>query len=390
MTRPPTGHGLLPIRRSRGYAPLPVRLPREAPPLLAVGGELKNTFCLARDGQAFLSHHIGDLENLEAQASFEAGIAHLEELFRVQPSLIAHDLHPDYRSTRYALARALAGGLKTVAVQHHHAHVAACMAENGLGGEQPVIGVAFDGTGYGPDGAIWGGEFLIADYLRYQRAAHLAYVPLPGGDAATRKPARIALAYLMCSGVRLDGAAAALPPLAALSTVEQRVIKQQMVAGLNAPPTSSMGRLFDAVAAIAGVRQVVDYEGQAAIELEALADPGEDGAYAFEFAGELILPWPVIESAVNDALASAGPAVISARFHNAVAAMILETCLRLRGQSGLRQAALTGGVFQNVTLLRRTVTLLRQAGFEVLLHRLVPPNDGGLALGQAAVAAHSG
>jgi hydrogenase maturation protein HypF len=261
------------------------------------------------------------------------------------------------------------------------------MAENGLDGTQPVIGVAFDGTGYGPDGAIWGGEFLIADYSGYRRAAHLAYVPLPGGDAAVRRPARTALAYLLRSGVSLDDGPA-LPPLAALPAAERRVIERQIALGLNAPPTSSMGRLFDAVAALAGVRQEVDYEGQAAIELEALAAQAEAGAYAFDLAGDEVLPWGVIRGAAGDLRAGLALEIIAARFHTAVARMILEVCLRLRPRHGLNRVALSGGVFQNVTLLGRVAPLLGQAGFDVLLHRQVPPNDGGLALGQAAVAAH--
>ncbi|MEK7276309.1 MAG: carbamoyltransferase HypF, partial [Chloroflexota bacterium] len=272
-----------------------------------------------------------------------------------------------------------------IPVQHHHAHIAACLAENGLDGGAPVIGVAFDGTGYGTDGAIWGGEFLIADYAGFERAAHLAYAPLPGGDAATRKPARTALSYLRAAGLSFDSD---LPPVAALSLAERRVIEAQLRAGLNAPPTSSMGRLFDAVASIIGLRQEVNYEGQAAIELEAVCDPEEKGHYVFDIGPDSILTHAVIRSVVNDVRAGRSSSSIAARFHNGVANMIRDVCLQLRERRGLNQAALSGGVFQNVTLLGKTLSLLRDAGFEVFTHRLVPPNDGGIALGQAVVAAH--
>src|SRR3990172_8005048 len=330
---------LLPIRRSRGYAPYPVKLPFTAPPILAVGGELKNTFCVMRDQYAFLSHHIGDMENLETLKSFQEGVAHFESLFRITPQIIAYDLHPNYMATRYALARAEREGLPAIGVQHHHAHILACLAENGHGGEQAGIGGAVDGTGYGADGAVLGGEFLIANYSNFERAAHLAYVPLPGGDAGTRKPARVALAYLLAAGVPLDGD---LPSLAALSETERRIVEKQIATGLNSPPTSSMGRLFDAIASIAGVRQEVNYEGQAAIELEALADPIETVAYAFDHVGgqEAVLPHPLIRAVVDDFCAGVSKPIISARFHNGVAAMIHDVCLRLRERHGLTQAAL--------------------------------------------------
>lgn len=371
----------LPVRRSRGYAPLPIRLPFGAPCILAVGGELKNTFCVARDQYAFLSHYIGDMENLETLQSFEQGIAHFESLFRIAPEIIAHDLHPDYLSTRFAIRNSQAA--RRIAVQHHHAHIAACLAENGHDGKQPVIGVAFDGAGYGTDGAIWGGEFLIAGYSNFERAAHLAYVPLPGGDAAVRKPARMALAHLLAAGIPL---ARDLPPLSALSPAEQRVVERQIAAGLNSPPTSSMGRLFDAAASIIGLRHEVNYEGQAAIELEAIADPSETGAYSFGAAPESIQPGPVIRALAADFRGGAPAPVLAARFHNGVANLVRDVCIRLREARGLNQVALSGGVFQNETLLVGTLARLRGAGFEVFTHHLVPPNDGGIALGQAVVA----
>ncbi|HEY6075093.1 MAG TPA: Sua5/YciO/YrdC/YwlC family protein, partial [Anaerolineales bacterium] len=380
----------LPIRRSRGYAPYPIKLPFDVPPILAMGGELKNTFCITRDRYAFLSHHIGDLENLETLRSFEQGVAHFERLFRIAPGVLAHDLHPDYLATRYAQERANRQGQMLVGIQHHHAHIAACLAENGHTGAEKVIGVAFDGTGFGTDGTIWGGEFLVADYAGFERAAHLACLPLPGGDAGTRKPARVALAQLLSAGVTPEG----LPPFAALSEVERRIVKKQLASGLNSPLTSSLGRLFDAIASIVGLRQEINYEGQAAIELEAIADPLESGRYEFELrsprpeaGGWSIETGSVIRAVVGDVRTGTSAAVISARFHNGLAAMVREVCAQLRRARGLNQVALSGGVFQNITLLGKTGALLRADGFEVLTHRLVPPNDGGIALGQALIAA---
>lgn len=381
------------LRRSRGYAPNPLPLPWEGPPLLAAGAELKNTFCLTRERYAFLSQHVGDLENYETLRAFEEGVDHFERLFRARPEAVAYDLHPDYLATRYALARAEREGLPAVAVQHHHAHVAACMADNGLSGERPVIGVTFDGTGYGDDGAIWGGEFLIADYDSYERAAHLAFVPLAGGDRAVREPWRMALAWLRQSGLPWDEA---LPPTRhAHSLTRERgpyvldVLEQQLATGLNAPPTSSMGRLFDAAAALAGVRQTVHYEAQAAIELEVLARkrPGENGVYPFTVEGRVIHADALIAAIMQDAKAGVDPGVIAARFHHGVAQMVVDVCGHLRRAHGLEEVALSGGVWQNALLLERAVASLRAEGFTVYLHRQAPANDGGLALGQAAVAA---
>lgn len=383
----------VPIRRSRGYAPSPVRLPWDTPPLLAVGAELKNTFCLTRQRYAFLSHHIGDMENFETLQSFEDGIQHFERLFHVRPQLLAYDTHPDYLATRYALARAEEGGLPAVGVQHHHAHIAACMAENAIDSNQPVIGVAFDGTGYGQDGAIWGGEFLLSTYQGFQRAAHLAYMPLPGGDAAIRKPARTCLAYLWQAGLEWESE---LSSLKALCVEERMALKSQLNHAINTPLTSSMGRLFDAVSALIGVRQTVNYEAQAAVELEALVDPHEERAYPFAYkpvrsadrATLTVEPAPMLENILADMHDGLAQSVISARFHNAIAQMVLEICLNIRLQSEVHQVALSGGVWQNMTLLDKTFRLLQDAGFEVLTHQKVPANDGGLSLGQAVVAFH--
>ncbi|MCA9892629.1 MAG: carbamoyltransferase HypF, partial [Anaerolineae bacterium] len=372
----------LPMRRSRGYVPFPVKLPQTMPSILAVGGEMKNTFCLTRDNYAFMSHHIGEMGNYATLQSFEQGIAHFERLFRAVPELIVHDLHPDYLATRYAVDRAETDNLPHIAVQHHHAHIAACMVENGLSGEQPVIGVCFDGTGYGTDGTIWGGEFLVADYLTFERVAHLKPMPLPGGDASTRKPARIAYAYAFASDIALDSD---LPSMQALSDTEQTVLRQQIERGINTPLTSSMGRLFDAVASLLGICQVATYEGQAAIELEAVVDPQAEGSYPLVQTSDDIDPTPLLQALLADIRAGVPQGIIAGRFHNSIAAMIAEVCLQIAQQTGLRDIVLTGGVFQNTTLLTKAVPLLEAAHLNVYTHRRVPPNDGGLALGQAVI-----
>jgi len=367
------------LRRSRGYVPQPLDLGRGVPELLAVGGELKSAFCLTKGSHAILSQHIGDLENYETLLFFEETLANLKKLFRVTPRAVAHDLHPGYRSTRYA---ASLDGLARFGVQHHHAHIASCMAENHLEGD--VIGVAFDGTGYGPDGAIWGGEFLVAGYAAFERRGHLRYVPLAGGDAAIREPWRAALAY--CQDT--FGAAFELPAaLRAVPGQRLRVVRRMMAANVNTVATSSCGRLFDAVAALTGLRHEATFEGQAAIELEMIA--GDAGATPYPFELTEGQAWEVdFRPAIERIVASAEPPeAISARFHNTVAEAIHAACRRIRAESGLRRVCLSGGTFQNARLLQRAVDLLRAGGFEVFLHAAVPPNDGGIALGQAAIAA---
>ncbi len=405
------------LRRSRGYAPFPVKLPWDVPSILAAGAELKNTFCITNQNYAFMSHHIGDLENFETLQSFEQGIEHFEKLFRVKPEAIAYDLHPNYLATRYALERAERDNLLTIGIQHHHAHVASVMAENGLNGDEKVIGVAFDGTGYGDDGNIWGGEFLIADYAGYERVVHLPYFPLAGGDAAIKRPSRIALGLLWQLGLDWDEN---LPPAENLCSEERMALRVQLERKLNTPLTSSMGRLFDAVAALAGGRQTVNYEAQGAIEFEALADDfarqlhrrsnplkGETaypqghmssqehspsrvmemGSYPFCNEQAQIQVRSAIQSIAADALAGVPIPMISAKFHNGIAKMVLEICIALREKSGLNTVVLSGGVWQNIFLLRRTLDALRKNDFDILIHRQVPTNDGGLALGQAAIAA---
>jgi hydrogenase maturation protein HypF len=375
--------GLYPIRRARGYAPDPLSLPFTLPPLLATGAELKNTFCLTRGEYAFLSHHIGDLENYETLTSYEEGIAHFERLFRVKPEVIACDLHPDYLATGYARCRADLEGLPLVEVQHHHAHLAACLADNGWDSDEPAIGLSFDGTGLGTDGAVWGGEVLLGSYTGYRRMFHLAYAPLPGGEAAVHKPARMALAHLWQAGLPWE---TDLAPLKALSPAERSALQAMLDGKLNSPPTSSMGRLFDAASALLGVRQVATYEGQAAIELEALADPHEAGAYPFDIRPEVFDSAPLWQAMLSDLRARVSLPVIAARFHNSLVELSAELCAAVRSTTGVNTVALSGGVWQNRFLLERCLHRLAANGFRVLAHRRVPANDGGLALGQALIA----
>ncbi|WP_369032801.1 MULTISPECIES: carbamoyltransferase HypF [Streptomyces] len=383
------------IRRSRGYAPLPVSLPLPVRPALAVGGDLKNAFCLGAGRRAWLSAHIGDMDDVGTQRAFEHAVAQLESITGVRPESLVSDRHPGYRSVRWADRNA--AHRPVVRVQHHHAHVASAMAEHGLDGTRPVIGVAFDGTGHGDDGAVWGGEFLLADYDRFTRFGHLAYVPLPGGDAAVRRPYRMALAHLRAAGIDWSDDLActtACPP------DELRLLERQLERGLNCVPTSSMGRLFDAVSSLAGVCHHAGYEAQAAVELEgaALHAPTEDTtAYAFalrepeEYGGGAVRadPAPVLAAIVGDLRAGVEPALIAARFHRGVTGLVHQICVRARDRHGLDTVALTGGVFANTLLSSACAAALRADGFTVLRHHLVPPNDGGLALGQLMVAARA-
>ena len=372
------------LRRSRGYAPDSLRLPFESVPILATGPELKNTFCLTRDRYAFLSHHIGDMENYETLRSFQEGITLFEGLFRIRPEAIAYDMHPNYLSSRYALERAERENLPAFRIQHHHAHIAAGMADNGMDGSHPVIGVAFDGTGYGEDGAIWGGEFMVADYTGYERKIHLDYFLLPGGDAAIKRPARTALALLWSLGMEWEED---LAPAQDLCNEDRLALRVQLERRLNTPQTSSMGRLFDAVAALSGARQRVNYEAQAAIEIESAADPEEPGTYHFEIQDGKVDTRPVIEALIADIHNGTAIPTLSARFHNGVANMVREGCKQISGETGLKEIILSGGVWQNMALVDRTVRGLRNAGFDVKIHHQVPANDGGLSLGQALVGA---
>jgi len=380
------------IRRARGYAPSPVRLPFRMREVLACGAEEKSTFCLIRGEHAFLSQHIGDMDNEETLEHFENTVNLYRKLFRVQPEVIAHDLHPDYLSTRYALRYAAEQGLKTVPVQHHHAHIASCLAENAF--EGTVIGVAFDGTGYGADGNLWGGEFLLCDSRESRRAAHLENIPMPGGAAAIRKPYRMALGYLdmlLGTGMSLEG----LPVLSRLPAAEVRIIRKQMEKGFNSPLTSSAGRLFDAVSALAGVRGEINYQAQAAIELGMLApdDVTRLKPYPFSLVQEeevaIIKLKDLISAVVADVREGIPASIVSGRFHRTVARIIVETCHLISERDGLKSVALSGGVFQNRLLFNLVVSGLEEDGFQVLTHHLVPCNDGGIALGQAVIAHHA-
>ncbi|CAB4879052.1 unannotated protein [freshwater metagenome] len=384
------GNHAVPLRRSRGWAPLPITISHAPAPVLpavlALGGDLKGAVCLAQGRHAWMSQHLGDLGELATYRAVRSAIAQLSSLTGITPEVVAIDAHPGYLSARLGRELAKEWGVPTTVVQHHHAHVAAVLAERARPTHQAVIGVAFDGTGYGFDGTIWGGEFLVATASGAVRAAHLRDVALPGGDAAIEHPARSALAHLWSSGCPWDPL---LAPVAAFTADDLAVVRTQLERYVATIPTSSMGRLFDAVASLCGVRQTVDYEAQAAIELEAIADPTADGTYEFGAVDTdgVIDTAPVIRAVVHDVHAGVPPATVSMRFHRAVIALVLHTSQHLRSTHALDTAVLTGGVFQNALLAQGCIDALEADGFEVLCHRLAPPNDGGLALGQALVAA---
>jgi hydrogenase maturation protein HypF len=378
----------LPLRRSRGYAPEPLGLPVSCRrPTLAVGGQLKATFALGRGRHAFLSHYLGDLDHYEAYRAYVEAVAHYERLFAMRPELIVHDLHPDYASTRYARERQ--ESIPLLGVQHHHAHIASCMADNGL--DEPVIGVAFDGTGYGTDGAVWGGEFFTGDYREFVRAAHLRYVAMPGGEQAVREPWRMAAAFLADAGEG-DDLLRSRVPATAMSTVRLMIDRR-----INAPMTSSVGRLFDGVAAFAGVRDRISYEGQAAMELEWLAShvaTATAGVYPFEILETpqegsplQIDTRPLFAELATERRLGCDPAVMGRRFHLTLAEIVSQVCSRLRERTGLDVVALSGGVFLNALLTNELTARLTHHGFRVFRHRRVPPGDGGLSLGQIAIAA---
>ncbi len=375
-----------PLRRSRGYAPFPIHLPFKSQQVLACGTELKNTFCATKDEYAFLSQHIGDMENLETLEHFESSIELYKRLFRLEPEIIAYDMHPDYLATKYALS--LGPPLKLVPVQHHHAHIVSCMVDSGVQGE--VIGVALDGTGYGTDGHIWGGEFLVANYRSFRRVGHLQYVPLPGGEAAIHRPYRMAIGHLyaLLGDEELN---AALPFLGEVDELELSIIKQQIDKGLNTPLTSSCGRLFDAVSALLGFHGQATYEAQAAIQLEMMADHEDNGmSYPFSIlhrdGAKLVQLSEVWRGILEDLRAQLPRSAIALKFHATIAQITTEMCRQIATESGLNRVALSGGCFQNRLLLTKTVDALYEAGLEVLTHSQVPCNDGGVSLGQATIA----
>jgi hydrogenase maturation protein HypF len=394
------GGGVRLLRRARGFAPLPVTLARGMPPILAVGAHLKNTVALAVGRQAFVSQHIGDLETREAMDAFERVIADFRRLYGVQPEAIAHDLHPDYLSTRWAHETAEREGVRLLAVQHHHAHLAACLAENGV--EAPALGIVWDGTGYGTDATVWGGEFLLGDARGCERVAHLRPFRLPGGEAAIREPRRVALALLWETLGPEALEDESLPVVSSFSRSERAVLARMLERGIQAPLTTSVGRLFDGVAALLGLSERVTFEGQAAMALEFAADPREPGAYAMEVAkaseiepaegvvlpgagsGVLIVNWrPMIGEVLSDLARGVPAGIIAARFHNALALGALTVAQMVREP----RVALSGGCFQNRRLTEKITEGLEHLGRVVLLHAQVPPNDGGISLGQIAVAA---
>jgi hydrogenase maturation protein HypF len=379
------------IRRARGYAPFPMRLAFNAGQVFGCGADEKNTFCFTRDRYAFISQHTGDMENLETVEHYIDTISLYKKLFRLEPEVIAHDLHPAFFSTRYALEMLNASGdKKMVPVQHHHAHIVSCMVDNGV--EHPVLGVALDGTGYGVDGHIWGGEFMVADYRQYTRMGHLEYLPLPGGDTAIRRPYRIAVGYLTAL---LDESSltSGLPFLTGIDEFEIELIKKQVRSGINSPLTSSMGRLFDAVSAMTGVKDVIDYEAQAAIGLEMKAyesDCTSTERYPFtidEHDGMFTVRLKdLITSIVDDLCRGTAQSKIAALFHNTIAGIVHDMCLMIAEKTKIYHVALSGGTFQNRLLLRTVVPLLESSGLTVLTHRQVPCNDGGISVGQAVAA----
>ena len=370
------------MRRSRGYVPAPIALSLPLAPTLACGPFLKNTVCLAKGENAFLSQHVGNLENLESFDFFEMTVEHLRTILEIEPEVIAHDLHPDYFSTRYALGRK---GLRQVGVQHHHAHIASCMAENGVSGT--LIGLAMDGTGYGTDGTMWGGEVLVADLGRFERAGHFQYAPMPGGEAAVKEPWRMALAYLYQAFGR-DLLKLPIEFVRGLDHDKTNMILTMIDRSVNCPETSSCGRLFDGVAALVGLRDRVSYEGQAAVELEMEMADGDE-FYPVRIAGEetlIIQHDPIIRGVASDLAAGVDRGTISRKFHNTLVRALAEVCTRLRQARRLDRVALSGGVFQNVFLLGTLEETLLDLGFEVYTHSRVPANDGGISLGQAVVA----
>lgn len=371
------------LRRSRGYAPEPIALPRSMPSILACGAQLKNTFTLTKNKSAFMSPFIGDLENMETYAAFEHAADHFAATYKFAPDAYACDLHPDFLSSQYASTQASQKRKPLIQVQHHHAHLAACLAENGWSGEGKAIGITFDGTGLGNDKAIWGGEFLVGNYRTFGRACQLEYMPLPGGDTVIRNPGKIALAYLQSMGLPWDDR---LELVKSYPTVERDILHQQVENKINTVSTSSMGRLFDAVSALVMTRQSVTYEGQAAIEFEAIADPSAKGIYLYESATNQIKLKPLFTQIIADILSKTPPGVISARFHNTMVSILVDVCQNIRRIAGIKEVALSGGVWQNMFLLEKSVEGLTKSGFTVYQHHILPPNDGCISYGQAVIA----
>ena len=375
------------IRRSRGYAPFPIILAEKSKSVLALGAEEKNTVCLTRDYYAFPSQHLGDLKNRDSFKAYREAIARLCRMFQFEPEIVSCDLHPDYLSTSYAEELSEEKGLPLVKVQHHHAHIASCMAENHI--TEKVIGVAFDGTGFGEDGAIWGGEFLITEISSYQRIAYLEYQAMPGGEQVIHQPWRMAYSYLYSL---YDQKINSVYPTLTKRWAPQdlHLLKQMIDRKINSPLTSSCGRLFDAVASLIGLRDEVDFEGQAAMELEGFCQPEYQGHYSYhietETTGWVVNIQEMFRQIIFDLEKKVPPTKIATQFHNTVADLILSVCVKIRDRFNLNLVLLSGGVFQNSFLLEQTIKLLKKKDFKVVIHKNLPPNDAGLSLGQAVVA----
>lgn len=374
------------IRRARGIAPDSIQLPKIIPSILATGTELKNTFCLTRQNYAFISHHIGDMENYETLCSFEESIQHYEKLFRIHPEIIACDLHPNYLASRYAIKRSEDEKIPRLEIQHHHAHIASCLAENGWISNDPIIGLAFDGTGYGTDGNIWGGEFLLSNYSGFERLFHFDNIPMPGGDRAIRNPAYMALSHLWHANIEWD---TILPPVQYICAPERNMLKNQLNQHINTPLTSSLGRMFDAASALIGICQVATYEGQPAIELENAAAIDETKFYNLSINNDIIDPTSLWHQIIVDWYSGLSKSKLAARFHNSIIEVIRTICHEIRIKNNCNTVVLSGGVWQNHYLLQRSYQKLTDDGFFVLTHQRVPTNDGGVSLGQALVAAYS-
>ena len=372
------------LRRSRGYVPSPIKLSFPLEMILACGGELKNTFCLTRGQYAFMSHHIGDLENLETLTSFEEGIEHFKRLFYIEPKAVTYDLHPDYLSTQYALS---IPDIPRMGVQHHHAHIVSAMAENGMEGD--VIGVALDGTGFGLDGTIWGGEFIRSNLRDFDRLAHLKKVPMPGGSMAIKEPWRMAMVYLS-EAFGDETTKLKIDLIRRIDPQKWDVLKRAIEKKINTPLTSSMGRFFDAVSSLLSVRDEARYEGQTAIELEMIADHGIKEEYPFHIQKDekpmVVDSQEMIRGIVRDLIDGAPNSEISGKFHRTIARLIVETCETIRSKEKLNRVVLSGGVFQNIFLLSLVTEGLKRSAFDVYTHHLVPTNDGGISLGQAVIA----
>lgn len=378
------------IRRARGYVPAPIDLGRDMPEVIACGGELNNTLCLTKERYAIMSQHIGNMENYDVLSFFEETLKNLKRSLRVEPKIIAYDLHPEYLSTKYALNQK---GMEAVCIQHHHAHIASCMAENGI--EEKIIGIAFDSAGYGTDGNIWGGEFLIADFNNFERAGHFQYIPMPGGDKAIKEPWRIGVSYLYrILGDRSSVIDAFKKREGGISRIQEKEIEiviKMIENGINSPLTSSAGMLFDAVSSIIGIKDEIAFEGEAAIKMEMKAERKCRGIYPYEINSEndimLIDASLIIAGVLKDIFLNMPRSLISVKFHNTIAEIILDVCCKIREETGLNITALSGAVFQNMLMLDKAVRGLEDKGFKVITHSRVPANDGGISLGQAVIAA---